>query len=73
MAAPPGAALQPPQPPQLGYPPELRPDELGRIAAGALPGLAALVGMTVLGGLIGYRQARAGYVLRAAGAGRFLQ
>ncbi len=55
-------------PPQLGTP-----DDLGRIASAALPGLAALVGMTMLGGVIGYRQARAGYLLRAAGAGRFLQ
>jgi hypothetical protein len=35
--------------------------------------LAAIAGMTALGGVIGYRQARAGYVLQAAGAGRFLQ
>ena len=39
----------------------------------ALPGLAALVGITALGGLFGYRQAKAGYVLHAAGAGRFLR
>jgi hypothetical protein len=39
----------------------------------ALPGLAAIAGMTAMGGLVGYRQARAGYLLRAAGAGRFLR
>lgn len=65
------AVPQRPEPPPLL--PELRPDDLGRIAASAVPGLAALVGMTLLGGVIGYRQARAGYLLRAAGAGRFLQ
>lgn len=53
--------------------PELRPDDLGRIASTALPGLAVLLGMTFLGGVVGYRQARAGYLLRAAGVGRFLQ
>lgn len=66
-----------PSAPQLPEPqtylPELRPDDLGRIASTALPGVAALVGMTLLGGAIGYRQARAGYLLRAAGAGRFLR
>jgi hypothetical protein len=51
----------------------LRSDDLGRIASSALPGLAALVGVTLLGGVIGFRQARAGYLLRAAGAGRFLR
>lgn len=65
------SAPQPPDP--QSYLPELRPDDLGRIASTALPGLAALAGLTLLGGAIGYRQARAGYLLRAAGAGRFLQ
>ncbi|MCW1957884.1 MAG: hypothetical protein KIH64_004915, partial [Mycobacterium sp.] len=59
--------------PQLGYPDELRNADLGHLVSTALPGLAALAGMTVLGGLLGYRQAKAGYVLRAAGAARFLQ
>ena len=73
----PATAADVPSAPQLpdpqSYLPELRPDELGRIASTALPGLAALMGVTLLGGAIGYRQARAGYLLRAAGAGRFLQ
>jgi hypothetical protein len=70
------AGAVPSTPPLLDPPtylPELHRDDLGRIASTALPGLAALIGMTVLGGAIGYRQARAGYLLRAAGAGRFLQ
>lgn len=58
---------------RLGYPDEFRGADLGHVAALALPGLAAIVGMTALGGMLGYRQAKAGYVLRAAGAGRFLQ
>lgn len=73
----PAEAAAVPSAPKLPEPPvhlpDLRPDDLGRLAAGALPGLAALAGMTLLGGAIGYRQARAGYLLRAAGAGRFLQ
>ena len=58
---------------RLGYPDELRTADLGEVASLALPGLAALVGMTALGGAFGYRQAKAGYMLRAAGAGRFLR
>jgi hypothetical protein len=43
------------------------------LASVALPGLAAILGLTALGGLLGYRQAKAGYLLPAAGAGRFLR
>lgn len=67
------ATVQPPPPVRLGYPDELRDADLAKVLSTALPGLAAMAGMTALGGLIGYRQARAGYLLRAAGAGRFLQ
>ena len=58
---------------RLGYPEELRSADITKLAMVALPGLAAIAGMTALGGVIGYRQARAGYVLQTAGAGRFLQ
>jgi hypothetical protein len=69
-----GADPSAPRNPELPvHLPELRPEDLGRIASTALPGLAALVGMTLLGGAIGYRQARASYLLRAAGVGRFLR
>jgi hypothetical protein len=75
--APPAAPPQAPEEavgvPRLGYPDELRNADFGKVAARALPGLAAIAGMTALGGVFGYRQARAGYVLRTAGAGRFLQ
>ena len=64
---------EPPESVRLGYPAELRDADFAKIAALALPGLAAIVGMTAFGGVIGYRQAKAGYLLRAAGAGRFLQ
>ena len=69
----PGAAVQPPAPVRLGYPADLRDADLAKVVSTALPGLAAMAGMTAFGGLVGYRQARAGYLTRAAGAGRFLQ
>lgn len=53
--------------------PDLPSANLGDIAAVALPGLAGIAALTVLGGFLGYRQAKAGYVLRAAGTARFLQ
>lgn len=77
VPVPPAAPVQAPaisvELPRLGYPDELRDADFAKVAALALPGLAAIAGMTALGGLFGYRQARAGYVLRTAGAGRFLQ
>jgi len=69
----PNAGVQPPAPVRVGYPDDLRDADLARVVSMALPGLAAMAGMTAIGGLVGYRQARAGYLLRAAGAGRFLQ
>jgi len=62
----------PPVSARLGYPEYLRNADPAGVAAIALPGLAALLGLTATGAVFGYRQARAGYLLRAAGAGRFL-
>ncbi len=53
--------------------PDLPSPNLGQIAVVALPGLAGIAALTALGGFLGYRQAKAGYVLRAAGTARFLQ
>ncbi len=39
----------------------------------ALPGLVGLAVLTVGGGLLGYRQAKAGFALRAAGTARYLR
>jgi hypothetical protein len=36
-------------------------------------GLGGLITLTAAGGVIGYRQAKAGLAVRAAGTGRFLQ
>ena len=69
----PNAGVQPPAPVRVGYPDDLRDADLAKVVSMALPGLAAMAGMTAIGGLVGYRQAKAGYLLRAAGAGRFLQ
>lgn len=58
---------------RLGYPEYLRRADITGLALVALPGLAALLGLTAIGGVLGYRQAKAGYLLRAATAGRFLR
>lgn len=68
-----GLGPEPTTPERLGYPDALRDAGLTTLISTALPGLAAMAGMTALGGVLGYRQARAGYLLRATGAGRFLQ
>jgi hypothetical protein len=38
-----------------------------------VPGLVGIFGLTAIGGYLGFRQARAGYILRAAGTARFLR
>lgn len=58
---------------QNELPDRLQQTNLGNIAATALPGLAGIAALTALGGFLGYRQAKAGYVLRAAGTARFLR
>jgi hypothetical protein len=45
---------------------------LAKLAALALPGVAGLAALTGTGGYLGYRQAKAGFALRAAGTARFL-
>ena len=66
------SAGEPPPEGRLGYPAYLRNADFAQVAAVALPGLAAILGATALGGFLGYRQAKAGFVLRAAGTARFL-
>lgn len=58
---------------RVGYPEYLRDAKIGEIAALALPGFAGLLALTALGGVVGYRQARAGHGVRAAGTARFLR
>lgn len=64
-------AAPPPQqgPPSPGLP---QASALAQAAGQALPGLVGLMILTGAGGLVGYRQAKAGFALRAAGTARFL-
>ncbi len=42
------------------------------MAAVAVPGVMGLLALTGAGGLLGYRQARAGRTVRAGGSARFV-
>lgn len=68
-SAPPArSATPPPAAPQAA---DLAPD-LTDATVQALPGLVGLAVLTGAGGLLGYRQAKAGFALHAAGTARFL-
>lgn len=58
---------------RAGYSDYLRNAGMAQITAIAVPGAAAILIFTVGGGFIGYRQARAGHVIRAEGMSRFLR
>ncbi|TQR84526.1 hypothetical protein D8S82_21835 [Mycobacterium hodleri] len=58
--------------PRQGYPRYLRTARTNELAMVAVPGLAALIAVTLGGGVIGYRQANSGRYLRTDAA-RFLQ
>jgi hypothetical protein len=57
---------------RVGYQQYLRTAKMTHVAVVALPGAAGLVLMTLSGTVIGYRQARAGHVLRHNPAARFM-
>ncbi|UXA13351.1 hypothetical protein KXD97_05875 [Mycobacterium sp. SMC-8] len=57
---------------RVGYGDYLRGAGISQIAALALPGLAGLLVLTGAGGLVGYRQARAGQGVRTAATARFM-
>lgn len=57
---------------RAGYPDYLKDASLPQIAAVALTGAAGLAALAGAGGFVGYRQAKAGFALRAAGTARFL-
>jgi len=69
----PGAGAIVPEGFRVGYATYLRSAQIGEIAGVALVGLAGLFAFTAVGGLIGYRQAKAGLAVRAAGTSRFLE
>jgi hypothetical protein len=58
---------------RAGYSDYLRNAGMAQITAIAVPGAVAILLFSVGGGFIGYRQARAGHVIRAEGIGRFLR
>jgi hypothetical protein len=58
---------------RAGYSDYLRNAGMAQIVAIAVPGAVAILLFAVGGGFIGYRQARAGHVIRAEGIGRFLR
>ncbi len=60
------------QTPRRGYTDYLRRPGLPQLAGAALPGVAGIVLMTLAGGVLGYRQASAGRMIRASGAARYL-
>lgn len=68
-----GNATEAPASFRVGYPEYLREAKTGEVAALAVPGVVGLLVLTALGGVVGYRQARAGHLVRAAGTARFLQ
>lgn len=68
-----GAGAEGPASSRVGYPQYLRDAKIGEVAAVALPGFAGLLVLTGLGGILGYRQAKAGHVVRVAGTTRFMQ
>jgi hypothetical protein len=57
---------------RVGYAEQLRTAEISRIVALALPGLAGLVVLTAAGGVVGYRQAKAGHVIRTSDFARYM-
>jgi len=56
---------------RAGYGEYLRTASVGDMAAVAVPGVTGILGLTLAGGLLGFRQARAGQALRANGTARF--
>ncbi|RDH77392.1 hypothetical protein DVS77_15825 [Mycolicibacterium moriokaense] len=58
---------------RIGYTEYLRTAGLPQVAALAVPGLAGILVLTGAGGLVGYRQAKAGHAVRVAGTARFMR
>jgi len=57
---------------RAGYGDYLRTAGFGEVATVALSGVAGILLLTGAGGMLGYRQARAGHTVRSGGTGRFL-
>lgn len=72
LALPGNRVAMPGQAYRVGYAESLRGAGLPQLAALALPGLAGILVLTGAGGLVGYRQARAGQRVRPNGIARFM-
>jgi hypothetical protein len=57
---------------RVGYGEYLRTARLSQVAALAAPGITGILVLTGAGGLVGYRQARAGHAVRTGGTARFM-
>jgi hypothetical protein len=57
---------------RAGYSDYLRSAGVSQVVALAAPGLAGMLVLTGAGGWVGYRQAKAGHAVRAAGTARFV-
>ncbi|MBJ7341415.1 hypothetical protein [Mycolicibacterium sp.] len=57
---------------RAGYGEYLRSAGVGQMAAVAVPGVTGILVLTGAGGVVGYRQARAGHAVRANGTARFM-
>jgi hypothetical protein len=71
-ASPMSSGLLPAPTYRMGYVDYLRAAGLGEVAAVAVPGVTGILVLTSAGGLIGFRQARAGRAIRAGGPARFM-
>ena len=57
---------------RVGYDEYLRAAGTSQLVALAVPGVAGILALTGVGGLVGYRQAKAGNAVRTGGAARFV-
>ena len=57
---------------RIGYGEYLRSAGLSQVAALAVPGVTGILVLTGAGGLVGYRQAKAGHAVRTGGTARFV-
>jgi hypothetical protein len=57
---------------RIGYTDYLRSAGLSQVAALAVPGVAGMLVLTCAGGLVGYRQAKAGHAVHTSGTARFV-
>jgi hypothetical protein len=57
---------------RVGYTEYLRSAGMSQVVALAVPGVAGMLVLTGAGGLVGYRQAKAGHAMRSARTARFV-